>query len=316
MGSIRKALEKGDLEHPGSACCTDDMLEIFVRFGRCLCCLLPLFVNGQLHTNSLHGLLLPLMHHNDFWDVSKWLVGAYKVSTSHLDQQQTPVLIRDDKIKWLDFGTTPDPENLQPHPGFVWVKSGYSEAIAWRKVPLTKQRNVDLTTDSLWAMPLNTGWVLVKARRLQDWGKLKKYVPIHKHGVVCPKGVPALVERGNDDNDLDSDKSGMAFSHRFQKVRTSPHPQRDDILAHWTENSENLEKLPKRTELAHSELPLRDMQNIFRFQTTSALCCIWEIGLHGFVEDGICKNMHACPCGDACSCFFLGVYSFMVTIWL
>ena len=35
--------------------------------------------------------------------------------------------------------------------------SGYSEAIPWRKVRLTKQRNVDLTTDGLWAMPLNTG---------------------------------------------------------------------------------------------------------------------------------------------------------------
>ena len=53
--------------------------------------------------------------------------------------------------------------------GFVWVKSGYSEAIAWRKVRLTKQRNADLTTDGLWAMPLNAGWVPVKARRrLQD----------------------------------------------------------------------------------------------------------------------------------------------------
>ena len=58
---------------------------------------------------------------------------------------------------------------------FVWVKSGYSEAIAWRKAQLTKQRNVDLTTDGLWAMPLNTGCVPVKARRLQDWEKLKKY---------------------------------------------------------------------------------------------------------------------------------------------
>ena len=112
------------------------MLEIFIRLGRCLCFLLPLFVNRQLpcpHTNSRHVLL-----------------------------------IRDDKIQWLDFGTAPDPANLQPHPGFVWVKSGYSEAIAWRKVRLTKQRNVDLTTThSLWAMPLNTGWVPVKARRLQ-----------------------------------------------------------------------------------------------------------------------------------------------------
>ena len=58
--------------------------------------------------------------HNDFWNVSKWLGGASQSSASHLDQQQTPVLIRDDKIKWLDFSTTPDPENLQPHPGFVW----------------------------------------------------------------------------------------------------------------------------------------------------------------------------------------------------
>ena len=57
------------------------------------------------------------------------------------------------------------------------------------------QRNVDLTTDGLWAMPLNEGWVPVKARRLQDWQKLKKYVPVHKQGDVCPNGVPALPEK-------------------------------------------------------------------------------------------------------------------------
>ena len=73
--------------------------------------------------------------------------------------------------------------------------------LAWRKSQLTKQRNVDLTTDSLWAMPLNTGWVPVKARRLQDWGKIKKYIPIHKERDVCPNGVLARVERGNNDND-------------------------------------------------------------------------------------------------------------------
>ena len=33
VGYIRKALEKGYLEHPGSACCTDNMFDIFVRFG-------------------------------------------------------------------------------------------------------------------------------------------------------------------------------------------------------------------------------------------------------------------------------------------
>ena len=179
MGHIRKALEKGYSEHPRFACCANDMFEIFLRFGQCLCCLLPIFANRQppcLHTNS-HNVLL----------------------------QQKPVLIRDEKIKWLDFGKTPNPENLEAHPGFVWVKSGYSEAIPWRKVQLTKQRNVDLTTDGLWAMPLNTGWVPVKPRRLQDWEKLKKYVPSHKHGDVCPNGVPALAERGNDDNESDSE---------------------------------------------------------------------------------------------------------------
>ena len=105
----------------------------------------------------------------------------------------------------LGFGITPDPENLQPHPGFVWVKSGYSETLAWRKVGLTKQRNVDLTTDSLRAMPLNTEWVPVKARRLQDWEKLKKNVPIHKQGDVCHKGVPALAEGDNKEDDSDSE---------------------------------------------------------------------------------------------------------------
>ena len=59
---IWKALEKGYLEHPGSACCANKIFEIFFCFGHCLCCLLPVFVNRHLpcrHTNSLQGLLLP-----------------------------------------------------------------------------------------------------------------------------------------------------------------------------------------------------------------------------------------------------------------
>ena len=58
-----------------------------------------------------------------------------------------------------------------------------------------EQRNVNLTTDGLWAVPLNKGWVPVKARRLQDWGKLKKYVPVHKQLDVCPNRVPVLPEK-------------------------------------------------------------------------------------------------------------------------
>ena len=56
--------------HPGSACCTDDMSEIFVFLGQCLCCLLPAFVNRQPpcpDTNSRHVLLHPRMHRNNLW---------------------------------------------------------------------------------------------------------------------------------------------------------------------------------------------------------------------------------------------------------
>ena len=80
-----------------------------------------------------------------FWDVSRQLAGAYASSSNHLDQHQQPLLIRDHKMKWLNFGSTPDEGNLSPHPGFVWMKAGYSESILWCKVRLTKQRNVDLT---------------------------------------------------------------------------------------------------------------------------------------------------------------------------
>ena len=45
---------------------------------------------------------LRILKRNDFWDVSKWLAGPYKSSASHQDHLQKPVLIRDDKIKWLD----------------------------------------------------------------------------------------------------------------------------------------------------------------------------------------------------------------------
>ena len=31
------------------------------------------------------------------------------------------------------------------------------------------------------------------------------YVPSHKQGDVCPNGFPALVERGNNENDSDSE---------------------------------------------------------------------------------------------------------------
>ena len=49
-------------------------------FGRCLCCLLPLFVNRQLpclHTNSRNVLLLRLMHHRNLWCRNERALGVY-----------------------------------------------------------------------------------------------------------------------------------------------------------------------------------------------------------------------------------------------
>ena len=92
--------------------------------------------------------------------------------------------------------------------GANWVQVTREKSASKAKRPRTagsQQRNVDLTTDGLWAMPLNEGWVPVKARRLQDWQKLKKYVPVHKKGDVCPNGVPALPEKSNADSDSDSE---------------------------------------------------------------------------------------------------------------
>ena len=65
--------------HSGFACCTDDMFEIFVLFGQCLCCLLPLFVNRQLpclHKNSRKVLLLLLMHHRNLWCAKERALGV------------------------------------------------------------------------------------------------------------------------------------------------------------------------------------------------------------------------------------------------
>ena len=50
------------------------------------------------------------------------------------------------------------------------------------------------------------------------------------------------------------------FLADFKKyTHTPPPPQRNDIVAHRTENSGNLRKVPKPTELAHYDQPPRDM---------------------------------------------------------
>ena len=81
------------------------------------------------------------------------------------------------------------------------MKARCAHTIPWRRVRLTKVRQIDLTTDGVWAMPLHTGWVAVKACRLQDFGNLQKYIPANKHGDACPNGVPALQDTADGDSD-------------------------------------------------------------------------------------------------------------------
>ena len=79
VGCIQKALEKGYSKRPRFACFTDEMFEIFVRFGRCLCCLLPWFVNRRLpclHKNSCPVLLLPPKHHKSLWCAKELALGV------------------------------------------------------------------------------------------------------------------------------------------------------------------------------------------------------------------------------------------------
>ena len=62
---------------------------------------------------------------------------------------------------------------------------------------------------------------------------------------------------------LDPYISETAFSHRFQKVYTSPPPpQRDEVLAHSTKSSQNAGKVPKPTVLAHTECP-QEIRRLF-----------------------------------------------------
>ena len=61
---------------------------------------------AQVHQKKGASDNLFLLKRDDFWDLSKWLAGAYKSSASHQDHLQKPVLIRDEKIKWLDFSMT------------------------------------------------------------------------------------------------------------------------------------------------------------------------------------------------------------------
>ena len=70
------------------------------------------------------------------------------------------------------------------------------------------------------------------------------------------------------------------FLTDFKKYTHTPPPQGNDILAHWTESSENLGKVPKPTELAHYELPPRDiLGGAGMAQCTTRACAVRVLSL-------------------------------------
>ena len=149
---------------------------------------------------------------------------------------------------------------------------------------------MDLTTDGLWTMPLNTGWVPVKAHRLQDWEKLKNMfqftsremcaqmgsLPLWKGAtmrtiqvpnnqwslehcpVLCIVQFAAMFAQKCDL--LPAPSPTHTFLKRpfltyFKKNTHTPPPQRDEIWAHWTNSLQNPAKVPKPTVMAHYECP-------------------------------------------------------------
>ena len=123
-GIFGKPLKRAIWNTPGLHAVQTICLRFSSFFGQCLCCLLPLFVNRQppcLHTNSGTPCCIPRC-------------------TTKASGTEKGMLWR------CNLGAGYSPEVLQPYPGFVWVKSGYSEAIAWRKVWMT---NIEIWTSQL-----------------------------------------------------------------------------------------------------------------------------------------------------------------------
>ena len=177
MGYIRKALEKGYSEHPG------------LHAGLMTCLRFSFFLDSA---GVAFCLVLSTGSH----------VRIQIHATCCCIPRCTPETSGSEKsMLWrckLGAGYSSDiPEHSK--------KASYSRSAATCIHSRGTPDSVHRTTDGLWAMPPNTGWVPVKACRLQDWERLKKYVRIHKQGDVCPNGVPALVEGGDNEDDSDSE---------------------------------------------------------------------------------------------------------------
>ena len=175
MDYIRKALVKGYLAHPGSACCTDDMFEIFVRFGRCVCAAYCLFCQ-QADTMS-----------------------AYKFTPRAVASPDAPQKLLVHKracsggAEWVKVTRHPAKQAKKPR------------TIGSQQPACTHKEHQILTTAEA-ASFASQFWdrkVHPTKASLHEFPAMCIDVPIHKR--VCPDGVPALVEGNNNADSLDSE---------------------------------------------------------------------------------------------------------------
>ena len=148
------------------------MFEIFVRFGWCLCCLLPLLLTGrnyvciQIHTQC---------------------------AVASPNAAQKPLVRKRARSRGA--------RRVQVHePGSRAKKSHTTKsqqpACTHKEHPILTSTEATAFADQTFEHRLGT------SEELQDWQKLKKkYVPNNKHVDVCPNGVPALPEKGDTNYD-------------------------------------------------------------------------------------------------------------------
>ena len=154
------------------------MFENFVLFGRCLCCLLPLFVNRQLpclHTNSQNVLLPPLMQHRSLWCPQKSTVWGCRVGAGESAQA------------WQSQAKKPCTAGPQ------------QAACTHKKHQILSTAEATAFATQFWDCKKHPS----KASQHQ-LATAEQYVPNTKHGDACPNGVPALPATDNA-NDHDSE---------------------------------------------------------------------------------------------------------------
>ena len=145
------------------------MFEIFVPFGRWPCCLLPPFVNSYHVCIQIHATCCCFPRcTTETFGVQKSALWGCKVGEG-------------------------DPGACQA--------GQKPRATSSQQPACTHKEHQILTTAEATAFAAQFWDRTHHPSKLQDWQKLKKYVPNNKHGDVCPNGVPALPEKDNANDD-------------------------------------------------------------------------------------------------------------------